>query len=200
MATQHTRVSTDRVRKSAKKGSATSELDVVRFAVRAELSRSYSASIPPLYSGLARSRATATLLARRWARACGPRTLASNAPTPHAALNGAPLQRSKSCTRRNRWSRVRATTASCSAHMVLSVRGCALPSDRSSTQPDSGPHRTGVTCVFNYPSDPHVRAPRVYRIRTTMEPSAMLSSNDEYRYDKHLISICVAQWRRWRLD
>ena len=98
VATQHTRVSTDRVRKSAKKGSATSELDVVRFAVRAELSRSYSASIPPLYSGLARSRATATLLARRWARACGPRTLASNAPTPHAALNGAPLQRSPSCT------------------------------------------------------------------------------------------------------
>jgi len=93
---------------------------------------------------------------------------------------------------------VRATTASCSAHMVLSVRGCALPSDRSSTQPDSGPHRTGVTCVFNYPSDPHVRAPRVYRIRTTMEPSAMLSSNDEYRYDKHLISSCQnsvnAQW------
>ena len=76
----------------------TSELDVVRFAVRAELSRSYSASIPPLYSGLARSRATATLLARRWARACGPRTLASNAPTPHAALNGAPLQRCPSCT------------------------------------------------------------------------------------------------------
>ena len=40
--------------------------------------------------------------------------------------------------------------------------------------------------------------PHVSRIRTTMEPSAMLSSNDEYRYDKHLISSCQnsvnAQW------
>jgi len=46
VATQHTRVSTDRV-KAQKRIShmPTSELDVVRFAVRAELSRSYSASI-----------------------------------------------------------------------------------------------------------------------------------------------------------
>ena len=174
----------------------TSELDVVRFAVRAELSRSYSASIPPLYSGLARSSLARDRDALGAAVGQGVRTPDPSFQRPYAP-RGTEWSTSAAipivhCLKIARRQEEQVIEGEGHYRVLLRSYGSFCPWLHSrpievQRNPTVGRTAPGSHASLTIPRIP-MSVPHVSRIRTTMEPSAMLSSNDEYRYDKHLIS------------